>query len=68
MGRKPRDGKGYVTYQEPTNPAKPPVSVRSVARAAGWQTRALSLHALAGFLRWALAVTEPRQNRSTPAE
>jgi hypothetical protein len=68
MGGKPRDGKEYVTYQEPANPAKPPVSARSVARAAGWYSRVLSLHALAGFLRWALAVTEPRQNRNPPAE
>lgn len=66
MGGKPRYGKEYVAYQAPTKPAKPPVSAKSVARAAGWYSRVLSLHALAGFLRWALAVTEPRQKRNTP--
>jgi len=68
MGGKPRYGKEYVTYQAPTNPAKPPVSAKSVAQATGLYTRLLSLHALARFLRWALAVTEPRQKRDTPAE
>ena len=68
MGGKPRYGKEYATYQEPANPAKPPVSAKSVAHAASWYSRAFSLQALAGFLRWALAVTEPRDKRNTPVE
>lgn len=68
MGGKPRYGKEYSEYRAPTNPAKPPVSAKSVALAAGWYSRMLSLHALAGFLRWALAVTEPRQKQNPPAE
>ena len=68
MGGKPRFGKEYSEYQAPANPAKPPVSAKSLARDAGWYSRMLSLHALAGFLRWALAVTEPRRKSDTPAE
>jgi hypothetical protein len=68
MGGKPRYGKEYGEYQAPTNPAKPPVSAKSVALATGWHARALGVYALAGFLRWALAVTEPRRRRRDPAE
>jgi len=75
MGGKPRYGKEYSEYQAPANPAKPPVSARSVARSAGsvarsagWYSRVLGLHALAGFLRWALKVTEPRQDRNASAD
>lgn len=63
MGGKPRYGKDYVEYEEPKNPAKAPVSAKSIARTAGWYSRVLSLNALASFLRWALRVTEPHQQR-----
>lgn len=68
MGGEPRDGKEYVTYEAPANPAKPPVSAKSVGLAAGWYSRTLGLQALAGFLRWALALTEPRKDQNTPSE
>lgn len=68
MGSEPRHGKGYGSYQEPANPAKRPLTAKSVARSAGWYSRILGVNALAGFLRWALSITEPRQDRKSSAE
>jgi hypothetical protein len=68
MGGKPRYGTEYANYRAPANPARPPVTAKSVARATGWYSRVLGVRALAGLLRWALAITEPRQNRNPPAE
>lgn len=66
MGSEPRYGKAYAAeYEAPKNPAKPPVTAKDVAGAAGWYSRYLSLSAVAAFLRWALAMTERREKRGS---